>query len=77
MNDHDYENDDERYFGSDDDDSDYGGFDSELERQNDIYESDDDWDDEDDSMDGDHESAMESIGWGCDEQYDPDYDSDW
>jgi hypothetical protein len=35
----------------------------------------------DDSMDGDHDSAMESAGWGLDEQYglydnDSDY-GDW
>lgn len=29
-----------------------------------------------DSMDGDHDSAMESIGWGLDEQYES-YDSDY
>ena len=29
-----------------------------------------DWDDSyDDSMDGDHDSAMESAGWGTDEDY--------
>ena len=28
--------------------------------------NDDDWDD---SMDGDHDSAMESAGWGTDEDY--------
>ena len=26
-------------------------------------------DEYDDSMDGDHESAFNSIGWGCDEAY--------
>jgi hypothetical protein len=35
---------------------------------NDVY---------DDSMDGDFDSAMESMGWGLDEQYDPSYDSDY
>ena len=25
----------------------------------------------DESMDGDHDSAMESCGWGVDESYDP------
>jgi hypothetical protein len=30
-----------------------------------------------DSMDGDFDSAMESMGWGLDEQYDPSYDSDY
>jgi hypothetical protein len=29
----------------------------------------DDDDDYDDSMDGDHDSAMESAGWGTDEDY--------
>jgi hypothetical protein len=27
------------------------------------------WDDCDESMDGDHDSAMESAGWGTDEDY--------
>jgi hypothetical protein len=32
--------------------------------------ADDFWyDDEDDSMDGDHDSAMTSAGWGTDEDY--------
>lgn len=26
-------------------------------------------DDVDDSMDGDHDSAMRDAGWGCDEDY--------
>jgi hypothetical protein len=30
---------------------------------------DDGYDDYDDSMDGDHDSAMESAGWGTDEDY--------
>lgn len=38
------------------------GFDEDDE---DFY--DDSWDDE--SMDGDHDSAMESAGWGTDEDY--------
>ena len=29
----------------------------------------DDEDDYDDSMDGDHDSAMQSAGWGTDEDY--------
>jgi len=33
----------------------------------DVYE--DDNDSYDDSMDGDHDSAMESAGWGLDEDY--------
>ena len=39
-----------------------------------------DWyDDEDDSMDGDAESAFGSCGWGVDEYYnhDSDYGDDW
>ena len=39
-----------------------------------------DWDDSyDDSMDGDHESAFGSCGWGVDEYYnaDTDYGDDW
>ena len=38
------------------------------------------WDDSyDDSMDGDHESAFGSCGWGVDEYYnaDTDYGDDW
>jgi hypothetical protein len=36
----------------------------------DDEELEDDWDDfYDDSMDGDHDSAMESCGWGTDEDY--------
>lgn len=33
------------------------------------FDSDDDWmnDWEDDGMDGDHDSAMDSIGWGDDD----------
>lgn len=43
---------------------------------NDFYGEDDD--SFDDSMDGDHDSAMESAGWGLDEQYYPDTDyGDW
>lgn len=34
-------------------------------------------DDEDDSMDGDHESAFGSAGWGCDEYYNCDSEDDW
>jgi hypothetical protein len=33
------------------------------------YEDYNDDDDYDDSMDGDHDSAMESAGWGTDEDY--------
>ena len=40
------------------------------------YDDHDDFFDE--SMDGDHDSAMESAGWGLDEQYYPDTDyGDW
>lgn len=39
--------------------------------------ADDFWYDEvDDSMDGDHDSAMGSVGWGVDEQYESNYDYD-
>lgn len=47
---------------------------------NDDEELEDDWDDSyDDSMDGDHESAFGSCGWGVDEYYnaDTDYGDDW
>ena len=36
-----------------------------IDENEDFY--DDSWDDE--SMDGDHDSAMESAGWGMDEDY--------
>lgn len=39
-------------------------------------EDDSNYDDYNDFMDGDHDSAMESIGWGLDEQYES-YDSDY
>lgn len=47
----------------------------------DFYEDqyEDGWD-ADDSMDGDHDSAMESAGWGVDEDYghyDDDYGNDF
>ena len=46
--------------------------DNSLEDDEMLY-SDDDYDDfyedEDDSMDGDHDSAMESCGFGTDEDY--------
>jgi len=46
--------------GGDDDEDGWNEFDS----------WDEDYDDTiDDSMDGDAESAFDSIGWGCDEQY--------
>jgi hypothetical protein len=35
------------------------------------------YDDYNDFMDGDHDSAMESAGWGLDEQYDSSYDADY
>lgn len=38
--------------------------DSDDNEEYDIWE-----DDYDDSMDGDHDSAMESAGWGTDEDY--------
>lgn len=43
----------------------------------DDFDDNDDWgDDYDDSMDGDHDSSMESAGWGLDEQYGL-YESDY
>lgn len=40
------------------------------DRTNDYWADDDDLNnDYDDSMDGDHDSAMESAGWGTDEDY--------
>jgi hypothetical protein len=49
-------------------------FDEMMEQWEVESEADDDgwdgWPDEiDDSMDGDHDSAMESAGWGTDEDY--------
>jgi hypothetical protein len=41
--------------------------------EDDMYDIDANYDDyndfHDDSMDGDHDSAMESAGWGLDEDY--------
>ena len=52
---------------------DYNDFHDEDEKW--MYYGCDSWDEDyddtiDDSMDGDAESAFDSIGWGCDEQYD-------
>jgi hypothetical protein len=50
------------------------------EAEQEMYEheeDDSDWsDDYDDSMDGDHESALGSCGWGVDEYYREDFHSD-
>jgi hypothetical protein len=48
--------------------------DTNYDDYNDFYDEDNsgeiDWYDEgDDSMDGDHESALSSAGWGTDEDY--------
>jgi hypothetical protein len=44
---------------------DYNDFNEMVEdRENDFW-----YDNVDDSMDGDHDSAMESVGWGTDEDY--------
>jgi len=62
----------------DDHDSFYGNYRDDLTHEEldamwdeDSYE--DGWDDDDyyasDAMDGDHDSAMESAGWGTDEDY--------
>ena len=45
-----------------------------------IVEVEDEWEDDydyDDSMDGDHESALASCGWGTDEDYGYYGDGDW
>ena len=42
---------------------------NEDEGYDDFYDESADYDDYDDSMDGDHDSAMESAGWGTDEDY--------
>ena len=44
----------------DSDDSNYDDFNDFFEEEDDSY---------DDSMDGDHDSAMQSAGWGTDEDY--------
>jgi len=41
---------------------------TEMAQRNEFLESDDDVD-VDESMDGDHDSAMASAGWGTDEDY--------
>lgn len=41
---------------------------TEMAQRNEFLESDDD-DEVDESMDGDHDSAMASAGWGTDEDY--------
>ena len=59
-----------------DDHDDFYGESADYSDYNDDRDYDDensgemDWNDTvDDSMDGDAESAFDSIGWGCDEQY--------
>ena len=45
-----------------------------------VVEVEDEWEDDydyDDSMDGDHESALASCGWGTDEDYGYYGDGDW
>ena len=42
---------------------------TEMAQRNEFLESDDDDDEVDESMDGDHDSAMASAGWGTDEDY--------
>ena len=46
------------------DDMDYN-----YDEYNDFYGESLDYDDYNDSMDGDHDSAMTSAGWGTDEDY--------
>lgn len=49
-----------------------GYYDANYDDYNEMVEdgADDFWyDDGDESMDGDHDSAMESAGWGTDEDY--------
>lgn len=49
---------------------DAGDFDMSYYNDHSYEESwDEDYDNVDDSMDGDHDSAMESCGWGTDEDY--------
>lgn len=46
---------------------DYASYDDGYYDDNEEYDI---WEDDyDDSMDGDHDSAMESAGWGTDEDY--------
>ena len=59
-----------------------GNFDRNYDDHDDFYSDDSDpdddgdydsdydiWDEDDESMDGDHDSAMTSAGWGTDEDY--------
>ncbi len=50
---------------------DYNEFHAELnaEAMAEMYDHEEDLDWYDDSMDGDHDSAMTSCGWGTDEDY--------
>jgi hypothetical protein len=55
-----------------DDHNDFWGLpENELDEIRDQMNEDEGYDDDDydDSMDGDHDSAMESAGWGTDEDY--------
>lgn len=52
-------------------------FHDELERDHDepyVPEDDESRFEHDDSMDGDHESALASVGWGTDEDYGATFD---
>jgi|688.fasta_scaffold24417_5 hypothetical protein len=78
-----YDNKEDIYMDNDTNYDDYNDFHDEDDRKNhfDDFEDDspefdpehsceeDDNDSYDDSMDGDHDSAMESAGWGLDEDY--------
>lgn len=56
------------------DDESHDSDDANYDDHNDFFDD----NDYDESMDGDHDSAMESAGWGLDEQYYPDTDyGDW
>jgi len=82
-----YDNQEDIYMDNDTNYDDYNDFHDEDDRKNhfDDFEDDSpefddfaDEDDHDDSMDGDHESALGSAGWGENEYY-GDYgdDGDW
>ena len=64
MSNYDYHDD---FYGENEDYNDY------YIEENDAYEDDEDENEDidgfDDSMDGDHESALASAGWGTDEDY--------
>lgn len=67
---YDYEDFDMDHDTNYDDHDDFYGEAMDYSDYNDNDDMENGWDDSyDDSMDGDHDSAMESCGWGTDEDY--------